>query len=63
MSAHFDEQPDGDPHGDCAAEITKLRATLQASLDAMQYQLRMTRPTDVLTEAIERAERVLKETL
>ena len=26
----FDEQPDGDPHGECAAEINKLRAALLA---------------------------------
>ena len=24
----FDEEPDGDPHGECAAEIHKLRAAL-----------------------------------
>lgn len=24
----FDEQPDGDPHGECAAEIAKLRNAL-----------------------------------
>jgi len=24
----FDEEPDGDPHGECAAEIAKLRAAL-----------------------------------
>ena len=22
--SHFDEQPDGDPHGECAAEIQRL---------------------------------------
>jgi hypothetical protein len=26
--SHFDEQPDADPHGECAAEIDKLRAAL-----------------------------------
>lgn len=26
----FDEQPDGDPHGECAAEITRLNAALAA---------------------------------
>ena len=25
----FDEQPDGDPHGECAAEIHKLRDLLR----------------------------------
>jgi hypothetical protein len=24
MNAMFDEQPDGDPHGECAAEIERL---------------------------------------
>lgn len=24
----FDEEPDGDPHGECAAEIEKLREAL-----------------------------------
>ena len=31
----FDEQPDGDPHGECAAEIAKLQehvATLRSAL-------------------------------
>ena len=25
----FDEQPDGDPHGECAIEISRLREALQ----------------------------------
>ena len=25
----FDEEPDGDPHGECAAEITMLRTALR----------------------------------
>lgn len=31
--SRFDEQPDGDPHGECAAEIDKLKA-LNAELAA-----------------------------
>ena len=27
----FDEQPDGDPHGECAAEIYRLMADLAAA--------------------------------
>ena len=27
----FDEQPDGNPHGECAEEIARLRADLAAS--------------------------------
>lgn len=25
----FDKEPDGDPHGECAAEITRLRTALR----------------------------------
>ena len=32
----FDEQPDGDPHGECAAEIHRL----QAERDAAYLELR-----------------------
>jgi hypothetical protein len=35
----FDEEPDGDPHGECALEIKRLRATVErltAERDAMQ---------------------------
>lgn len=32
----FDEQPDGDPHGECAAEIAKLRAVAQAYVDMIE---------------------------
>ena len=28
--SRFDEEPDGDPHGECAAEITRLRAEVEA---------------------------------
>lgn len=27
----FDEQPDGDPHGECAAEIRSLQEQLEAA--------------------------------
>lgn len=27
--SHFDEQPDGDPHGECAAEIARLTEALR----------------------------------
>lgn len=29
----FDEQPDGDPHGECAAEIHRLQALSDEALD------------------------------
>jgi hypothetical protein len=35
----FDEQPDGDPHGECAAEIRRLQAEVQMlreTIDAME---------------------------
>lgn len=32
----FDEQPDGDPHGECAAEIAKLRAVAQAYVSMIE---------------------------
>jgi hypothetical protein len=44
MSNHFDEQPDGDPHGECAHEIarlnaenTKLRAVAQLYVDTIHW--------------------------
>ena len=30
----FDEQPDGDPHGECAAEINRLELALAAANEA-----------------------------
>lgn len=38
----FDEQPDGDIHGECAAEINELRA----KLNAMEWQSMETAPKD-----------------
>jgi hypothetical protein len=32
----FDEQPDGDPHGECAAEIHRLQAALRDLRDAAE---------------------------
>jgi hypothetical protein len=31
----FDEQPDGDPHGECAAEITRLQAEIEFVRDLL----------------------------
>lgn len=49
----FDEQPDGDPHGECAAEIHRLTALLaakQEELDKMREALKRARHT--LSEAV-----------
>lgn len=35
----FDEQPDGDPHGECAAEISRLTEKLEAA----DYEIKMLR--------------------
>jgi hypothetical protein len=32
----FDEQPDGDPHGECAAEIHRLSAINADMLESLQ---------------------------
>ena len=32
----FDEQPDGDPHGECAAEIHRLQAELAAEREKVR---------------------------
>ena len=32
----FDEEPDGDPHGECAAEIHALQALLRQALEALE---------------------------
>ena len=37
--SHYDEQPDGDPHGECAAEIHRLETRLaEVEKDAARYQ-------------------------
>ena len=35
----FDEQPDGDPHGECALEIKRLEAINTELLTALQAML------------------------
>ena len=38
----FDEEPDGDPHGECALEIKRLSATIErltAERDALRVAL------------------------
>jgi hypothetical protein len=32
----FDEQPDGDPHGECAAEIARLTAALKQANESTE---------------------------
>lgn len=39
MSA-FDEQPDGDPHGECAAEIHRLQEINAQLLDVAKHLVR-----------------------
>lgn len=34
---HFDEQPDGDPHGECAAEIKRLTALLSWAYSKLHH--------------------------
>ena len=39
MSDHFDEEPDGDPHGECALEINRLKAECERlRADAERYR-------------------------
>lgn len=33
----FDEEPDGDPHGECAAEIKRLQAALARPVDMVLF--------------------------
>lgn len=35
MSDHFDEEPDGDPHGECALEINRLKAECERLNDTL----------------------------
>ena len=35
----YDEQPDGDPHGECAAEISRLKAEVERLDDALTQAL------------------------
>jgi len=37
----FDEQPDGDPHGECAAEIHRLQADLTLLMGATTELLKV----------------------
>ena len=46
MSDHFDEEPDGDPHGECALEINRLKAECERlRADAERYRLIRQHPT------------------
>ena len=36
--SHYDEQPDGDPHGECAAEIHRLTRLLAWSYSKLVYR-------------------------
>ena len=36
MSDHFDEEPDGDPHGECALEINRLKAECERLRAALE---------------------------
>lgn len=35
----FDEEPDGDPHGECAAEISRLNAELKATGESLRLAM------------------------
>jgi hypothetical protein len=35
--SRFDEEPDGDPHGECAAEIRRLAAENKVLRDALGF--------------------------
>lgn len=37
----FDDQPDGDPHGECAAEIHRLQADIKLLMDATTSLLKV----------------------
>lgn len=37
----FDEEPDGDPHGECAAEIGSLQAEIKRLNDALTQPVRV----------------------
>jgi hypothetical protein len=43
----FDEEPDGDPHGECAAEINRLTDLLKWSYSKLVY-----RSFDTLDDAL-----------
>ena len=47
----FDEEPDGDPHGECAAEIHRLQAAIERSHMALR---RSEAHVDRLTAEVER---------
>lgn len=52
----FDEQPDGDPHGECAAEIHRLQAQLGLIDAALSgWMVNATGPVPVLVQRVQHA--------
>lgn len=56
----FDEQPDGDPHGECAAEIHKLVWQLALILPMAKAHA-AAHPVGSNADIVRRAEEVLRE--
>ena len=48
----FDEEPDGDPHGECTAEIHALQALLRQALEALTQTYQGDQTLDERTEVI-----------
>lgn len=57
----FDEQPDGDPHGECAAEINRLEAELAACTGALPGPLYMDPPDGGDVPVSEQLKRMAKD--
>lgn len=57
----FDEQPDGDTHGECAAEIHRLQAELAACAAALPGPLYMDPPGGGSVTVGEQIERMAKD--
>ena len=55
----FDEQPDGDPHGECAAEIHRLEGVIRRAANIM----RGGEGVEDQGEAWDRVQRLLDETV
>ena len=55
----FDEQPDGDPHGECAAEIQRLEGVIRRAANIM----RGGEGVEDQGEAWDRVQRLLDETV
>ena len=57
----FDEEPDGDPHGECAAEIHRLQAELSAIASVLPVPIYMDPPDGGSVTIAQQVARLVKD--